>query len=320
MRVLLTCDVAIGHILFQGHETITDIMEPVQPPEIIARIEKAIESADKSMSFLKDTTHPPLKAILNEVLTVLSGKEITKDTYRAFVDRMKSGFGRIAQEVAEMPIVRTLPIATRRQLNFIVFNAITTHFHPRLFPAYRAIFQEQSIIVEKAAKTQKIQGQGSLTDTARLLKSVKSQKSVGGLINTIGPFFEAVSTALCQSKPSQADLLPILSLAITKYSDFGKIACATFRYLWDIWPSVGLSERIGYILETCSSTVDLLLLPPEDRPVQTRRLNLGLKLETAPMPKEDVDTPPVPPVRGDERKSGDDTIGLIEDLMDLMKD
>jgi hypothetical protein len=86
---------------------------------------------------------------------------------------------------------------------------------------------------------------------------------------------------------------------MTRDVSFGSHVVSFFNYLTEIWPPVGMDERVTYILVTCSIAAQHLASMPsnESAPKSTRKVD---------------DAPP-------RRSSGADrTVDLLEDLLNII--
>ena len=120
--------------------------------------------------------------------------------------------------------------------------------------------------------------------------------SVADGISMITKFFEGVISALPDKNAAADDILPAVCDGISRCRTITSHVVSPFQYLAEIWPQEGLSERITYMLVTCS--------------IAASHFASGVIEGSEPNRKEDHEKKKEPKFQIDE------TIRIVEDYID----
>ena len=230
---------------------------------------------------------------------------------------MTNFINEVAQIVFSIPSIKSLPVATKRELNFLVFNAISAERHYQLLSAYNTAFAKENYTAQENTRNNADNSDGNSTklkaeemeEAVKFLHNVLHLPSPAEMIECIIKFFDHVVAALPGVEVAADDILPAICYAMTKDVGFGSHVVSFFNYLTDIWPTVGLDEKVTYILITCSIAASHLSTkhstpPPSHRPVPLVS------------PNDNIVNPNAPPVV--DRQQTEDTINMLEDLLNFM--
>jgi hypothetical protein len=312
--ILLTvpCTSAEG-INYSIHELLTDPYHPVPPPPIVPHIHEIYLNGDAAITFLqRETSNQPLKKAWASFDERFIAVEVTEADLQAFVAGVKESINEIARKVAALPLVRTLPIATRIKLNYAVFNAVTAKVHFNLLAAYHRSCAAENRRAQAAIRFYSpadLAGRydRDLLDLAvcHLKSHVLHMPTAVDAIVCVTKFFDGVVAALSAHTDELAadDLLPAIVIAMSMDTGFCSHAYSFFQYLVDIWPPMGIDESITYKLVTCAVAASHLASgQPRGKKQQ----------EEAPPPEE------APLDNAQRARQTEETINMLEGLLGML--
>lgn len=196
----------------------------------------------------------------------------------------------------------------------MVFNAISAERHYQLLSAYNAAFAKENFIAQENTRnnTDNLDinstrlKEEEMEEAVKFLRNVLHLPSPAEMIECITKFFDHVVAALAGVEVAADDILPAICFAMTKDVGFGSHVVSFFNYLTDIWPTVGLDEKVTYILITCSIAASHL---------STKRTPQQSPQISQVSPNGNASLKPAPVV---DHKQTEDTINLLEDLLNFM--
>ena len=274
-KLLLTSPCASNGIQFLIHEVDNDFYNIGLVPELSEIVLKSAGSAEDAQRFLTETLDDPeLTKYLDQVNRKMFMAEVDATNKDDFVEEMAGTMANVSDMVFENPQVRDLPVAVKRAMNMLIFNAISAKAHYILIMAFSSAFEEENRRAQHASRfieaTVKID-QGRLEQALKHLHNILHLKNPVDMINCLVLFFDEVVAGLPGVEVAADDILPAICLAMTRDLGFGSHVVSFFSYLTEIWPSSGMDERITYILVTCSIAAQHLatMEPPKKAKVET---------------------------------------------------
>jgi hypothetical protein len=313
--ILLTVPcTSVEGISYSIHEVLTDPYHPVPPPAIVGHIDEIYLNGDAAITFLQhETSNQSLKKAWASFDQQFIAVEVTDANLQTFVAGVKKSINNIAGTLAALPLMRSLPIATRIKLNYMVFNAVTAKVHFNLLAGYHRSCAAENRRAQAAIRFYSpadLAGRydRDLLDMAvcHLKSHVLHMPTAVDAIVCVTKFFNGVVTALAAHSDEVAadDLLPAIVMAMSMDSGFCSHAYSFFQYLVDIWPPMGIDESITYKLVTCSIAASHLASgQPRGRKQQP---------EEAPQPEED-------PVDDAQRaRQTEETIDMLQGLLNIL--
>jgi hypothetical protein len=193
-----------------------------------------------------------------------------------------------------------LPIGVKRQLNLLIFNAVSAKVHYALMMAYNAAYESDNKNAQHASRgfphNIKI-NEAKMEGAVRHLHNILHLPNPVAIIHVLEVFFDAMVAALPGVEVAADDILPAICLAMTRDVGFGSHVVSFFNYLTEIWPSSGMDERVTYILVTCSIAAQHLASVDRNQEATQEHP------KAAPAGQADASDP---------------TIGLLQDLLDCI--
>lgn len=295
-----------------------DLYRHFDPPPLMKKIQDSYKDSKLSKQLLSEIQDEKLSAKLDEIERVFFTAEINASNRSQFVNIMSNFISEVAQIVFNIPMIKCLPVATKKELNFLVFNAISGERHYQLLSAYNTAFAKENFTAQENTRNnydnQLSEGNTKLKkeemeEAVKHLRNVLHLPSPAEMIDCITKFFDLVVAALPGVEVAADDILPAICFAMTKDVGFGSHVVSFFNYLTDIWPAVGLDEKVTYILITCSIAASHLSTKHDTPPPSPNSSNIASPTDAVP----NSNRPPVV-----DHKQTEETINLIEDLLNFM--
>ncbi|OHS98018.1 hypothetical protein TRFO_35660 [Tritrichomonas foetus] len=289
-----------------------DIYRHVPKPANMKKIQEIFKSgkdAKLSRAFLNDINDPELNEALSQIEHCFFTAEINETNRKDFADILKNYISTVSSIVFDLPQFKQLPVATKRELNYLIFNAITEQCHYQLLLSYNSSFTKENLIAQENTRNYTGTSLSNSPSNSPSLKKEEMESAVRHLhgilhlpspsemIDCIVKFFDRVVAALPGVEVAADDILPAICFAMTRDVGFGSHVVSFFNYLSDIWPSCGLDDRVTYILVTCS--------------IAASHLSIKQKKPKQPQPSQVTAPEPM-------NKQTEETIGLLEDLLSLV--
>lgn len=292
-----------------------DLYHHYPEPTIMKEIHDSYKDSKLSKGLLSEKLqNEQLSKKLEEIENVFFTAQINPNNREEFVGTLTKFINEVAQIVFSIPEIKTLPVATKKELNFLVFNAISAERHYQLLSAYNAAFAKENFIAQENTRnnTDNLDinstrlKEEEMEEAVKFLRNVLHLPSPAEMIECITKFFDHVVAALAGVEVAADDILPAICFAMTKDVGFGSHVVSFFNYLTDIWPTVGLDEKVTYILITCSIAASHL---------STKRTPQQSPQISQVSPNGNASLKPAPVV---DHKQTEDTINLLEDLLNFM--
>jgi hypothetical protein len=259
-------------------------------------------NGDQAVLFLqKETSNQKLKDAMKAVDTHLESTPLTLANLSDFTDMVKDFMNDIAEIVFSMPVTRVLPIYLRMQLNLVIFNAISTKSHFKLLVAYHQAYHDANVQAQQAMRLiPAAKDDDGIEVAVNYLKNILHMPTPYDAMRCVGKFFDAVVCSLPGNEIAADDILPAICMAMAQDPSFGSHVVSFFQYLVDLWPSTGMDEKLSYVLITCSIAATHLS-----------------HLKKEQLIKEKPPEPPVDDETDEMLAQRDDTIGMLENLLDM---
>ena len=288
---------SVSGLSFNINEIENDIYNassPIHP--FYLKVLECYDDSDLACMFLEKTFAgvPRVINLVHAINNAIFKIEINADNKNDFVQKMSVSIDQLAQEIFKCPETKILPVGGKNKLNYLIFNAISSKAHFKLYMAYGEAYAVDNANAQKNMHTTKPSTKADETkmqEAAGFLRNILHLKSPADQIKQVTHFFDAVVASLPGVDVAADDILPAICAAMTLDYGFASHVVSLFTYLADIWPSQGLDERTNYILCTCSIAASHLAVPPPEKK------------------KEDL-PPPVDQTQ--------DTINALEDLLNLL--
>lgn len=286
-----------------------DLYNHFPQPTIMKEIHDAYKDSKLSKELLSEKIqNEKLSSKLEEIERVFFTAQINQSNREEFVGIMSKFITEVAQIVFSIPEIKSLPIATKKELNFLVFNAISAGRHYQLLSAYNSAFAKENFIAQENTRNNadgldvnstKLKEE-EMEEAVKHLRNVLHLPSPAEMIECITKFFDHVVAALPGVEVAADDILPAICFAMTKDVGFGSHVVSFFNYLTDIWPTSGLDEKTTYVLITCSIAASHLSTKRSAPPPQAASPTNANKMPVV------------------DSKQTEDTINLLEDLLNFM--
>ena len=305
IRVLMEnhCSSAEG-VSFSMIEPLTDIYNPVPPSELCRKVMDVHRDATAATDLLeRQLSNPKLRDLMQRIDRKLTTTdEVANDEIDGYVAMMKDMMDEVATAVFDIPEVMSLPIAVKNQMNFLVFNAITSKPHFKLIMAYNRKYHDENVKAQQAMRNrQQVECNMEQMEIAVIrLHGILHMPSPADSIACVVKFFDDVVRALPGNEIAADDILPAICMAMAKDLSFASHVMSFFQYLVDVWPSSGLDERTTYILTTCA--------------IAASHLAMGV----SPGPEPTPTAPPPDPEKEKMKAQADATIDMLENLLDMI--
>lgn len=270
--ILTTYCTSVDGVSFNIHEMDNDIYDTCrQIHPLYLKLLDSYSDPIKSTDFLLKTFPAKSKVVklVKGIDDAIFSMDINQYNMEDFVQKLHVSIEQVASAVFDIPEINILPVSGKQKLNYLVFNALTSKCHSKLMLAYAAKYDEQNRKAQKFMHQHvpTIEAdQEKLTSAAHMLKGVLSAASPGAAIKQVIQFFDAVVGALPGIDVAADDILPAICVGMTKDYSFSSHVVSFFTYLAEIWPSSGLDERTSYVLVTCSIAAAHLADPPAPPP------------------------------------------------------
>lgn len=235
------------------------------PP--FSEIDSALKNSVKAADFLSSKSRvKALSDCWKSISEKLYLSDITPANKGEFVEAIHEAIARLLQIFTKDPIAKLLPVAYKKKLNVLVFNAVTSKPHFNLLLAYHKSMEKENA----AARTRMIRSNYSdskMYPAVERLKNILHSETPLDAIDKLSNFYNDVVAALPGVEIAADDILPAICMAMGKDSNLSTHIVSFFAYLCDIWPEDGLDESTSYILTTCSIAATHLSM---EEPVQEK--------------------------------------------------
>ena len=288
---------SVSGLSFNINEIENDIYNTSQPIHpFYLKILECYDDSELACTFLEKTFAgvPRVINLVHGIDSAIFKMQITAENKSDFVQKMSVSIDQLAHAIYECPETKVLPVGGKNKLNYLIFNAISSKAHFKLYMAYGDAYAVENANAQKNMHTFKPStkaDQTKMKEAAGFLRNILHLKSPADQIKQVIHFFDAVVASLPGVDVAADDILPAICAAMTLDYGFASHVVSLFTYLAEIWPSQGLDERTNYILCTCSIAASHLAIPPPEK-----------KKEELPAPVDQTQ----------------DTINALEDLLNLL--
>jgi hypothetical protein len=154
---------------------------------------------------------------------------------------------RLASAIFASKAIVSLPIGVKRQLNMLIFNAVSSKIHYAMTMAFNAAYENDNKNAQHASRNFP---HNIKIDVAKMEQAVRQLHNILHLSNPVAiihcleVFFDAMVAALPGVEVAADDILPAICLAMTTDVGFGSHVVSFFNHLTEIWPSSGMDESV----------------------------------------------------------------------------
>lgn len=169
----------------------------------------------------------------------------------------------ICEAIFEVKPFYFIPSVYKIQVNYIVFCAVTNHFHIKLLKLYHEKYQNDNKIASRFVQNP-FPSTGNpdiLSNASNFLTKFHLMTSVAEGISMIESFVKMVISSLPSKNPAADEILPAVCDGISRCIPLASHIVSTFTYLSDVWPEYGLEEKIGYEITTCAIAASHFVSP-----------------------------------------------------------
>lgn len=241
---------------FDMHEIDCNPFQPSPIPPLCNEIKVVVQHPDQCLQFITQRVRSQIvPALVQETQKYSYITDINKNNLRKVVDYIQEKLDRISVAVFDVISFQFIPTPYKIQTNMIIFYAVTSIFHSKLFKAYHEFMAEENATARTAIKTvaRSVADLEKLTEAALHLNGLSQMTSAAHGVRMVKEFFEGVMNALPNSQSAAADdILPAVCEGISLSTQLTTHIASTFQYLADIWPSEGLDQKTTYMIITCA--------------------------------------------------------------------
>ncbi|EAY11360.1 hypothetical protein TVAG_379420 [Trichomonas vaginalis G3] len=240
---------------FDMHELGSNPFMPSPIPPLCSEIESGYKNPEKALEFLRVRIRSDkLKPLLDDIENLAHKSTINAKNCQSIVQNLQIYMDKICDAVFEVRPFHYIPTLFKMKTNFIIFYAVVNLFHTKLLNAYHELMKADDSMAEEAVQYQSpSKARPELIDKAGdYIRNLHNSPNIAESISSVTKFFESVVNALPDKNAAADDILPAVCDGISHGRSLSSYIVSTFTYLSEIWPQEGLSERITYILVTCS--------------------------------------------------------------------
>ena len=265
MNTFCTSVSGLSFNIMELENDIYDCSRPIHP--FYLKILECYDDSDLACTFLEKTFVgvPRVTKLVTGIEAAIFKMTITPENREEFVQKMSVSIDQLAAAIFECPETQVLPVGGKFKLNYLIFNAISSKAHFKLFMAYTDAYATENSNAQKNMHhhiTATKADMNKMQEAAGFLRSILHLRSPAAQIKQVTHFFDAVVASLPGVDVAADDILPAICAAMTLDIGFASHVVSFFTYLAEIWPSQGLDERTNYILITCSIAASHLAVPP----------------------------------------------------------
>jgi hypothetical protein len=238
------------------YEVDNDLYGSVPVPPISGVVGRCAASANDSQKFLAELCpDAQVKRIWATHNQDLFQRSVTQENLETFVTDLRGAMDELAVAAFSNREIASLPAGVKRQLNLLIFHAVSSKVHYMLMMAFNAAYESANKSAQAASRRfpQTVAVDRVKMEAAvRQFHGILHRPNPVAIIESLVVFFDGMVAALPGVEVAADDILPAICLAMTRDVGFGSHVVSFFNYLSEIWPPVGMDERVTYILVTCA--------------------------------------------------------------------